>query len=114
MKFDSFNPYLNHKTYHLFFSNLANPLRIGIILSLKNSKKNVKELSKDLMIEQSKLSHSLKSLKNCKIVEVDKKGKERIYSLNKKIIIPMLNLIEKHVHIDCKCECCILKGTCKR
>jgi DNA-binding transcriptional ArsR family regulator len=114
MKENSFNPYINHRTYHLFFSNLANPIKIGIILSLRNSNKNVTELSKDLMIEQSKLSHSLRSLKNCKIVEVNKKGKERIYSLNEKIIIPMLKLIERHVHIDCKCECCIMKGTCKK
>ncbi len=114
MKKNSFNPYINHKTYHIFFGNLANPLKIGIILSLKNGEKNVTEMSEELMVEQSKISHSLTSLKNCKIVEVNQQGKERIYSLNKKIIVPMLNLIEKHAHINCKCECCVLKGNCER
>jgi ArsR family transcriptional regulator, zinc-responsive transcriptional repressor len=89
-------------TYHLFFTNLANPLKIEMITSLKKKEKNVTELSEELEVEQSKISHALSSLKECRIVESKQKGKQRIYSLNKKTIIPILKLIDKH-----KCEHCL-------
>jgi len=113
MKKDSVNPFLNHQSYHVFFTNLANPLKIGIILTLRDSEKNVMEISKELKVEQSKISHALASLKKCKIVDVKQKGKQRIYSLNKKTIVPMLNLIDKHSNKYCDCECCANK-TCGR
>lgn len=85
----------NSKTYHIFFSKLSNPLRINIISILEEKPKSVGELSNELKIEQSKLSHALKELKDCNIVKVEQKGKQRIYSLSK-TIIPILNLIECH------------------
>jgi DNA-binding transcriptional ArsR family regulator len=99
-------PYLNHNSYHVFFTNLANPLKIGIILSLRTKDKSVTQISKELLVEQSKISHALKTLKNCSIVDVKQKGKQRIYSLNKKTIVPILDIIEKHARIYCGCKCC--------
>ena len=96
---------MNNSTYHLFFTNLANPLRIDLILSLKQKEKNVTVISKELNVEQSKISHALTSLRDCNIVDVKQKGKERIYSLNKKTIVPMLNLIEKHSQKFCSGNC---------
>ena len=97
---------MNNSTYHIFFNNLANPLRIKIVTSLKDKEKNVTELSKELKVEQSKVSHALRNLKSCKIVDVKQKGKERIYSLNKKTIVPMLKLIDKHAKSFCDCKNC--------
>ena len=54
---------MRKNTYHVFFSNLANPLRIDIISCLRDGDKNVSELVKELKVEQSKLSHALKSLR---------------------------------------------------
>ncbi len=88
-------------TYHVFFRNLANPIRISIISALKEKQSSVGELSKKLKIEQSKLSHALSLLSQCNLVQSKQNGKQRIYSLNKKTILPMLNLIDKH-----KCEYC--------
>ncbi len=88
-------------TYHRFFRNLANPAKVKIISALKEKPSSVTELSDKLNIEQSKLSHALSNLNNCNIVTSKQDGKRRIYSLNKKIIIPMLNIIDKH-----KCEVC--------
>jgi len=96
---------MSNSTYHIFFTNLANPLKIKIIISLKDKEKNVNELSKDLKVEQSKISHALASLRCCNIVEVKQKGKERIYSLNKKTIVPMLKLIDKHAKTFCSGNC---------
>jgi len=93
------------ETYHIFFTNLANPLKIDIITSLRNKEKSVTELSQEINVEQSKVSHALSSLKCCNIVKVNQKGKQRIYSLNKKTIIPMLDLIDKHSRTFCKGIC---------
>lgn len=103
---------MKNQTYHVFFTNLANKLKIDIILSLKNKEKNVTELSKELSVEQSKISHALSSLRCCNIVKVKQSGKQRIYLLNKETMIPMLKLIEKHSKTFCKgvCSC---KGGCQ-
>ena len=92
-------------TYHIFFSKLSNPLRIEIIASLDKKSKSVNELIEDLKVEQSKLSHALKELKECNIVNVEKKGKQRVYSLSK-TIIPILRLIECHSKDCAKCRGC--------
>ena len=102
------------KTYHVFFRNLANPIRINIITELRENPSSVTELSNKLKIEQSKLSHALSALKKCNIVDVKQKGKQRIYSLNKKTIAPMLDLIDKHAKIFCECEECTIKGCGRR
>lgn len=94
----------SHKTYHVFFGNLANPLKVDIILSLREKQQSVTELTKNLQVEQSKISHALSSLKKCNIAQVSQKGKQRIYSLNKKTILPMLDLIDKHASTQCA-EC---------
>lgn len=107
------SPYFNHNNYNIFFTNLANTLKIGIILSLRAKEKNVTGLVKDLGVEQSKISHALQSLKACSIVNVTQKGKERVYSLNKDTIIPILNLIDKHALIHCNCSSC-MKGCDKK
>lgn len=87
--------------YHIFFKNLANPLKTKIIIALKEKSKSVNELAKELKIEQSKLSHALSNLKFCKIVDSKQIGKKRIYNLNKKTIIPILKIIDKHKENYC-------------
>ncbi|MBT4376906.1 winged helix-turn-helix transcriptional regulator [archaeon] len=82
--------------YHIFFRNLANPLKIEIITALREKPMSVNELVEKLKIEQSKLSHALANLRFCNLVTTKQKGKQRIYSLNKKTIIPILNIIDKH------------------
>ena len=99
-------PYMNHNSYHVFFTNLANSLKIGIILELRKGDKNVTELTNELGVEQSKISHALASMRCCSIVQSRQKGKERIYSLNKDTIVPMLKLIDRHANKHCKCTNC--------
>jgi len=70
---------MKENPYHSFFSNLANPLKMRLVLELNRGEKNVSELSKKLKEEQSKISHALSSLKRCNIVEMKQKGKERVY-----------------------------------
>lgn len=96
---------MKNNSYHVFFTNLANPLKVDIVTSLRDEEKNVTELSKELKVEQSKASHALASLKACHIVEYKQQGKKRVYHLNKKIIVPMLKLIDKHSQAFCGKEC---------
>jgi DNA-binding transcriptional ArsR family regulator len=84
------------KTYHLFFQNLANPLKTKIVEALEKKPMSVSELMDKINTEQSKLSHALLNLRKCHIVDVEQIGKKRIYSLNKKTIIPILKIIDKH------------------
>jgi DNA-binding transcriptional ArsR family regulator len=99
---------MKNSTYHIFFTNLANPLRIEIISILREKEKSVTEIAKQLSVEQSKISHALSSLKCCNIVESKQKGKQRIYFLNKKTMVPILKLIDKHAKTFCggKCKEC--------
>jgi DNA-binding transcriptional ArsR family regulator len=82
--------------YNIFFKNLANPLKIQIIRELKNKPLSVTQLTEKIKEEQSKISHALANLRFCNIVTTRQEGKQRIYSLNKKTIIPILEIIDKH------------------
>ncbi|MEW6295170.1 MAG: helix-turn-helix domain-containing protein [Candidatus Diapherotrites archaeon] len=87
---------------YLFFETLATKLKADIITALKGNPLTVNELSRQLKQERSKVSHALISLRECGFVEFKKEGRNRIYSLNKKTILPLLNLVEKHVKRYCK------------
>jgi DNA-binding transcriptional ArsR family regulator len=91
---------------HLFFDTIATQLRIDILAKLKENSFSVSELSKELGQERSKVSHSLKALSDCSFVKAKKCGRQRIYSLNKETMLPLLTLVDKHVEKYCK--------TCKK
>jgi DNA-binding transcriptional ArsR family regulator len=96
---------MNKRTYHIFFNNLANPLRVQIISALSEKDMAVNELVKKLKVEQSKLSHALAALKKCNLVDAEYKGKLRIYSLNKRTMLPVLRIIDKHTDEICGENC---------
>ena len=93
---------------NLFFETLSTKLRWKILESLKNKKKSVNEICNLLKEDQSKVSHNLKKLKECHFINVEKKGKERVYSLNEDTILPLLNLVDKHMKKYC-CKTCPMK-----
>jgi ArsR family transcriptional regulator, zinc-responsive transcriptional repressor len=97
---------MDHRnTYHIFFGNLSNKLKVDIISELKKQERSVSELADKLEVEQSKLSHALASLRCCSIVTVKQVGKKRVYSLNKETILPILKLIDAHEAKYCeKCK----------
>ena len=99
---------MSNNSYENFFVNFANKTKLDIILSLKEKPRSVSEIVKATNVEQSAISHNLKKLNECKIVEVEKKGKERIYSLNKKTVLPMMNIVRRHIEKNCdkKCRSC--------
>ena len=94
-------------SYELFFRNFANKTKFDIIKLLRNGPLSVTDISKKLNVEQSKISHNLKVLNCCHVLEVEQKGRKRIYSLNKDTVAPMLKIVEEHVKKYC-CKGCNL------
>ncbi len=93
------------KSYYHFFEVIANKTRFKIIECLIESPLSVSQICFLTKEEQSKISHNLKTLLACNVVEVKQEGKNRIYSLNKETIEPMLKLVEKHVQKNCNGRC---------
>jgi len=89
------------ETCHLFFSTLSNPTRLGILELLRETSRNVTQLAEALNQEQSMISHNLKPLTRCGFVFVERKGKERIYSLNRETMEPMYKIIDNHMKKYC-------------
>jgi DNA-binding transcriptional ArsR family regulator len=83
-------------TYLGFFRTLNNDTRLGIVLCLKDNPKNVGQISAELDMEQSRISHNLQCLEKNGFVTVKQEGKQRIYSLNKDTIDPILVAVKKH------------------
>lgn len=93
------------KSFNAFFETISNKTRMKIVEALMGGKMSVSEICKKIGEEQSKVSHNLKILKDCHVVDVVTKGKKRIYSLNKDTVVPMIKLVERHVSRYCKAEC---------
>ncbi|MEM3060713.1 MAG: metalloregulator ArsR/SmtB family transcription factor [Candidatus Anstonellales archaeon] len=87
--------------YALFFESLANKLRINIILCLQQKPMTVGEIAETLKEEQSKISHAMEALRDCRIVSLTKVGRRRPYKLNSSFIKPLLSLVDMHVRKHC-------------
>ncbi len=87
--------------YELFFKNFCSETRWSILNALLNSDLSVNEICNATNLEQSQVSHHLKSLSDCNFVTVTQDGKKRIYSLNKDTIEPLIHLVKKHVENNC-------------
>ncbi len=92
-------------SYEDFFKNFANKTKLRIVMHLKNKPMSVNELSKKMGEEQSKISHNLAKLYKCNVLTVKQKGKQRVYSLNRDTVIPIIKLAKKHVEKHCKGRC---------
>ncbi len=93
------------KSYNLFFETISNRTRLSIIELLQKKPMSVTEICEALREEQSKISHNLKKLTDCHFLDVEQKGKQRIYSLNKDTIQPLMDLVGKHVEKHCDKSC---------
>jgi len=92
------------RAYDRFLSTLSNKNRLAVIQSLIGGQKNVSELTNELGIHQTSVSHALRRLLDCGFVILERNGKEHIYSVNKKTIQPLMKLMEVHVNNFCA-EC---------
>ena len=90
-----------YTAYKLFFGTLISNHRLRIINELRKKPMNVSELIRKLKLEQTIISHNLRRLKSCGFVNIEKKGKYRLYSLNKDTISPIMKNIDTHMSKFC-------------
>jgi len=90
-----------YDAYKIFFGTLVSESRLKIINLLRNNKKNVSEITKELKIDQTAVSHDLARLKTCGFVKTERNGKFVYCSLNEKTINPIMKLIDKHMAQHC-------------
>ncbi len=93
------------RSYEDFFKNFAHRTKFLIIMHLKEKPMSVNELSKKMGEEQSKISHNLAKLAQCNILTVTQRGKQRIYSVNRDTVLPVIKMVEKHVKKYCREGC---------
>lgn len=89
------------RSYNDFFQTLANKTNQLIIEALLKGPMSVSEIVEATKIEQSHISHSLKKLAECNFVDIEQKGKHRIYSLSKETILPILRIADNHAKHRC-------------
>lgn len=95
---------MNCASYH-FFTVISNETRWKIINSLYASDTFVTDICNDINEEQSKVSHNLKILLECKVVFSERQGKFIKYSLNKKTIKPLIKILNEHMKEFCGGKC---------
>ena len=96
-------------SYNKFFETISPKIRVKILEVLKKKPMCVTDIANSLGEEQCKISHNLKRLMECHLVDVEQRGKKRVYSLNKETMEPLMKLVEKHVRKYC-CNDCAIKG----
>jgi len=101
---------IDHKVLN-FFSSLADPTRLKILLSMAEKPKTVNEIydavGKNRMT-LSAISHQLRQLSDLNIVSFEKKGKEKSFSLSNKFCWCILRDAFKQFgnNIKIKCKKC--------
>jgi len=83
-------------SYIAFFRALADPTKFRIIEALRNREKTVSGLQDELRLEQTRLSHSLRGLKEYGFVTSRREGKQQVYALQKDMA-PLLRMMDTHV-----------------
>ena len=86
---------------HRFFSTMANPTRLAALEHLREGPLNVSQLAEALKQEQSMVSHNLRPLVACRFVEVERRGKERVYTLNGETVEALFSIVEDHAKRHC-------------
>lgn len=90
---------LEAKPYELFFQGLANHARMQILQLLREKgSQSVSQICKELGLEQTLVSHNLRCLTFCGLVTAIREGKSKIYSVNAETVLPLLNIVDKHLN----------------
>ncbi len=72
-----------YESWKFFADVLSNRTRFDIVMLLRQEGElNVSEICQKLGYEQSRVSHNLKCLLNCGFVEVEQRGKKRVYRMS--------------------------------
>jgi DNA-binding transcriptional ArsR family regulator len=90
--------YLTAKPHALLFQALANPVRMQILLLLRDKGGlSVSRICEELGLEQTHVSHNLRCLSFCGLVNSSRDGKTRIYSINGTTAVQLLEAADRHI-----------------
>lgn len=90
---------MEEKIYDLadLFKVFGDSTRIRILYLLLDGEKNVSEISEGLAMNQSAVSHQLKTLKQSDLVRVRRDGKTMVYSLADDHVESILKIGMEHI-----------------
>jgi len=84
-----------------FFSTLANPTRLAILEKLSESDLSVTQITESVGQEQSMISHNLKPLERCRLIYAEKRGKSKVYSVNRETVDALFKTVANHAQKHC-------------
>lgn len=87
---------IQFKNIKPFFVTLGNETRFEIIRLVSVHPRTVTEICRALDCKQTKISNDLKCLRECGYIHVEKRGNERLYSIDENIT-PLLSSITKQL-----------------
>lgn len=90
---------MEEKIYDLadLFKVFGDSTRIRILYLLLDGEKNVSEISEGLSMNQSAVSHQLKTLRQSDLVRVKRDGKTMVYSLADDHVESILKIGMEHI-----------------
>lgn len=95
------------RAYNIFFETLGNKNRLMILEKLTKGPRSVNELTRELKLDQTTVSHNLRRLQVTGFVRSKRNGKYSIYQANKSVIRPLFKLVNFHMRCNCGelCAC---------
>jgi len=79
------------------FKVFGDSTRIRILYDLMQGERNVTEITEDLEMNQSAISHQLKILKMAKLIRVRREGKTMVYSLADEHVKTIMAMGKEHI-----------------
>lgn len=80
-----------------FYKIFGDPTRLRILFALRDGEASVTELSKKVNMNQSAVSHQLRTLKQARLAKVRRDGKSSYYSFDDEHIYLILKLGIEHI-----------------
>lgn len=80
------------------FRTISDPTRLSILFLLQREELSVGNIARALDMEQSAISHQLKTLRDSRLVKSKRAGKSMIYSLDDLHIFSILEQVLTHIN----------------
>lgn len=99
MKSSSTSPLTNDSIQEVskIFKMISDPTRLSILFLLQKEELSVGVIAQSLSMEQSAISHQLKTLKDSRLVKARREGKSMLYSLDDLHVFSILEQVLTHV-----------------
>ncbi|MER2225452.1 MAG: metalloregulator ArsR/SmtB family transcription factor [Carnobacterium sp.] len=99
MKSSSTSPLTNEAIQEVskIFKMISDPTRLSILFLLQKEELSVGAIAQSLSMEQSAISHQLKTLRTSRLVKSKRAGKNMIYSLDDLHVFSILEQVLTHI-----------------